>query len=661
VCGIVGAADLIGRRVFLQSKLLRMARAISHRGPDDEYFHIEPGIALAARRLAIIDIAGGRQPISNETGDIWTTFEGELFEYPELREQLLKRGHRFATRCDTEAWVHLYEELGEAMFQHARGQFSVAVWDRTTRTLLLGRDRAGIGPLYYTKHDGWLMWASEIKALLASGMIHATADVRGIDYFFNYFCMPTERTCFEQIRMLAPGHYARVKDGSFSCHQYWDLDFPDCGEEKRFKTPDLGAQELEHRLRGAVRKRLVGEVPLSCYLSGGLDSTIILKLSSEERGQPIPSFTIGLDNSGPFNERSKAEESARHIGSPLTIIDANQHDIMTAFPRLITASEGPVLDTSAACTMMLADANRRAGNTIALTGEGADELLAGYVWFKWNRRPQFLNNSGAPFTRLIAQAMSWIIGGGNTHRPPFCAAQGVRFAQQIAWEMIAQSRETLYSREMWERLDTFSAVEELPLSADRLRRWHPLNQSLYAAFKIMLPGLLLNAKGDRVLRQASTEGRYPFLDEDVVQFCSDIAPAYKLKGWTDKWLLRQVAARILPPAIADRRKTMFRANLSRSFLAENRLPWVDQLLSPESLKVTGYFDPIGVQLARQLQAQRSRGSLRRFSLDMGLVGVISTQLWHHLFVGGGLADIPVWTAPESTSEASRVVRSFAVE
>jgi asparagine synthase (glutamine-hydrolysing) len=627
-----------------------MARAIAHRGPDDEYLHIEPGVALGARRLAIIDIAGGRQPMSNETGDIWTAFEGELYQYPELRKHLLDRGHQFATHCDTEAWVHLYEEYGDAMFRKATGQFSVAVWDRNTRTLLLGRDRAGIGPLYYANSDGWLLWASEIKGLLASGMLSPMADACGIDYFFNYFCMPTDRTCFDQIRMLPPGHFARVKNGAFVREQYWDLDFPDSGTERQFATPQDGATELEDRLRLAVRRRLVGEVPLSCYLSGGLDSTVILQLCSQERGRPVSSFTLALDNSGPYNESSKAQESASLIGSPLSIVNATQSDIMHAFPRLITASEGPVLDTSAACTMMLADANRSAGNTIALTGEGADELLAGYVWFKWNRRPKLFSDAGSPLARLGAQAIPWAVGGGSTHRPQFFAAQGVRFAQQFSWEIMAQSRETLYSRDMWDRISSYSAAEELPLSASRMRKWHPLNQSLYAAFKIMLPGLLLHAKGDRALRQASTEGRYPFLDEDVVQFCSEIAPQYKLNGRTDKWLLRQVSERVLPPAIARRRKTMFRANMSGNFLVGNGNTWVDQLLSAESLRKTGYFDPAGVEFARRIQTQKPRWSLQRFSLDMGLMGVISTQLWHHLYLGGGLADIPAWAPPEVVAE-----------
>lgn len=646
MCGIAGAVDLVGDRVFPHERLLTMLRSVAHRGPDDEQVHVEPGVALGSRRLAIIDVAGGRQPIANEAGDVWVAFEGELYDYPCLRRQLLKRGHVLRSRCDTEAWVHLYEEQGERVFERAHGQFAVALWDRRRSKLLLGRDRAGIAPLYYAQADGWLLWASEAKSLLATGMIEPTADVRGLDYFFNFFCLPTERTCFERIRMLPPGHCAQVKNGAVTTRQYWDLEFPDRGAEEQYENPARAAEELEDLLRRSVRQRLVSDVPVSCYLSGGLDSSVILGLISQERGEAVPSFTVGLEDSGPVDERNAAAESARTFGSQLTTINVTERDIASAFRRLIECNEGPVLDTSAACMFMLADANRRAGNKVVLTGEGADELLAGYVWFKWNRRPEWLDRRGAPLRRAATHfALNWLIGGGDSHRPPFRAPGGVRLAQQFSWEIMSQSRALLYSRGMWDRIASYAAYDELPLPVDRIGRWHPLNQSLYAAFKVMMPGLLLQAKGDRAVHHASTEGRYPFLDEQVVAFCARLAPIYKLRGWTDKWLLRQMAANVLPKKIASRGKTMFRANLGKAFLGLDRPDWVDQLLSPESLRASGYFDAAAVQRARELQFSLSRQSLRRFCLDMGLAGVISTQLWHHLFLGGGLADLPVWTSP----------------
>jgi asparagine synthase (glutamine-hydrolysing) len=658
VCGIVGAFDLAGRRDFPQDRLLRMARAIGHRGPDDERVYFEPGLALGVRRLAIIDRGGGIQPIANESRDVWVTFEGELYDHATIRAGLIKRGHRLSTQCDTEIWAHSYEELGERVFRDARGQFSVAIWDQAPRMLLLARDRVGIGPLFYAEHDGWLIWSSEIKGILASGLISPRPDPRGIDHVFNFFCMPSERTCFIGIRQIPPGNYLRARDGNISLHQYWDLDFPDRGCERRFQDPDDAASELEEHLRAAVRRRLVSEVPVSCYLSGGLDSTIVLALSCQESGQPLPSFTVGLDHAGPADERHKAAQSAFFFGSENAVVNITQRDIVRTYPRLIEANEGPVVDTSAACMVRLAQANRAAGNVVALSGEGADEALAGYVWYKRPRPGRIQEWLNRPLERLVRQlTLSALIGGPCSHRPQFRAARGLRFDQQLSWEIMGQSRESLYSSDMWDHLRDWSAYDEIALPLKKLSRWHPLNQSLYVGYKVLLAGLLLSGKGDRALRTASTEGRFPFLDEQVTDFCAQLPPEYKVRGLTDKWLLRRVAAKVAPNQIRTRRKEMFRATMSPAFLRPDRPVWVDQLLSPESLRATGYFNVEGVRLARQMQLSKSRYSLSRFSLDLGLAGVISTQLWHHLYCGDVLADLPAWSPPEGVESltASRVV------
>jgi asparagine synthase (glutamine-hydrolysing) len=220
---------------------------------------------------------------------------------------------------------------------------------------------------------------------------------------------------------------------------------------------------------------------------------------------------------------------------------------------------------------------------------------------------------------------------------------------------VAHSRASLYTNRMWELLDGYNAYEDLPITADRLSRWHPLNQSIYTAYKVMFPGLQMLAKGDRPMKVASTEGRYPYLDERVVKFCAQIAPEYKLRGWTDKWLLRKLASRLLPAEIANRKKTMFRANLGKSFIGEDRPTWVDELLSDQSLRATGYFDPEGVRRAREAQHRMRRKSLARFSLDLGLSAAISTQLWHHIYCGGGLADLPTWSPPNVSESQDAVL------
>jgi asparagine synthase (glutamine-hydrolysing) len=620
-----------------------MTGAVAHRGPDDEHIHIEPGIALGARRLSIVDLSGGRQPLCNEDGSVWVTQNGELFEYPELQGELAARGHTLATRCDTELWVHLYEDLHEEMFGKTRGQFAIALWDRRTRTLILGRDRVGICPLYYAEVDGWLLWGSEIKAILSSGLIQARPDRKGIDLFFNTFCAGTTRTFFEGIKSIPPGHYLVIRDGRVELKQYWDLDFPDAGQERRLADPTPLVDELEHLMRLAVERRLRGDVPVVSYISGGLDSTVVLGLSSRERGYAVPSFTIGLDRAGP-DERTHATESAAALGSRLITVTMNRADIVAAYPELIRAAEGPVMDSACACLMRLASAVHEQGYKVVLTGEGADEALAGYAWFKTQKiRDMLKRRFGPSIPAAIRGLVLGSLGGDPAYRPNRFPIQGFRTAQQDIYDLLGQARSFLYSDDMWTQLSGHSVYDDLGITHDRFRHWAPLNQSLYVGYKVMLAGLLLLGKGDRVAMNSSVEARYPLLDDDVIAFSASIAPEYKLRRLTDKWLLRQVAARTLPAKIANRPKTMFRASRSEAFLDKNRPSWVDQLLSRESLETTGYFDPEGLAREREAQVRYPRITPKRIIMDLSLTCVVATQLWHHIFFGGGLCDLPTWS------------------
>ncbi len=358
----------------------------------------------------------------------------------------------------------------------------------------------------------------------------------------------------------------------------------------------------------------------------------------------MPSFTIGLDKAGP-DERSHARESARALGSTLSTVTMNRGDIVAAYPELIRAAEGPVMDSSAACLMRLARAVHDQGYKVVLTGEGADEALAGYAWFK-TQKIRDAARAGARWSRALKGARSLALAsiGGRAHRPDLLGIRGTRTAQQDVYDFMGQARSVLYSGTLWDRLAGHSAYDDLDLTNDRFSRWHPLNQSLYVGYKVMLAGLLLLGKGDRVAMNSSVETRYPLLDDDVIAFCASIAPEYKLRGLTDKWLLRQVAARTLPARIANRTKTMFRASRSEAFLDQNRPRWVDQLLSPESLKATGWFDPEAVARERAAQVRFPRITPKRIIMDLSLTCVIATQLWHHIYLGGGLCDLPTWDA-----------------
>ena len=409
--------------------------------------------------------------------------------------------------------------------------------------------------------------------------------------------------------------------------------------------PTSMIDELEHLMRQSVERRLRGDVPVVSYISGGLDSTVVLGLSSRERGKSVPSFTIGFDNAGP-DERAHSTESAKALGSPLTTVTLGSPEIAGMYPELVLAAEGPVMDTSCAALMKLAATVHGQGYKVALTGEGADEALAGYVWFKTQaareRIRKYVGN-GPPL--MVRKLLLAAVGGGSRHRAPLFGIGGVRTAQQDMYEMIGQARPILYTPGMWDRLGDHSPYDDLSLpSVDKMKRWAPMNQSLYVGYKVMLAGLLMISKGDRISMHSSVETRYPFLDDDVIDFCSKIAPEYKLRGKTEKWILRQVAARTLPEAIANRPKTMFRSRFSGTFLDHGHPAWVDQLLSPDSLRKTGYFDPEIVKRERMKQQALPRVTARRFVMDIALTCVVATQLWHHLFFGG-LCDLPAWSPP----------------
>ncbi len=320
----------------------------------------------------------------------------------------------------------------------------------------------------------------------------------------------------------------------------------------------------------------------------------------------------------------------------------NRADIVNAYPELIRAAEGPVMDSSAACLMRLARAVHDQHYKVVLTGEGADEALAGYAWFKTQKIRNAISWGPVNLALQGARTLALASIGGLAHQPKLQGIRGVRTAQLDVYDFMGQARSVLYSGSMWDRLDGYSPYDDLNLKNDRFGRWHPLNQSLYVGYKVMLAGLLLLGKGDRVAMNSSVETRYPILDEDVISFCASIGPEYKLHHFTDKWLLRQVAARTLPPRIANRRKTMFRASRADAFLDADRPHWVDQLLSPESLKATGWFDPEAVARERFAQCRFPRITPRRIIMDLSLTCVIATQLWHHIYLGGGLCDLPVW-------------------
>ncbi len=640
MCGIAGIVRIDGGLPVPRGVVKYMTDAIHHRGPDEEGFFEIPGLCFGSRRLAIVDIDNGTQPVTNETATVHAVFNGELFDYPERKRQLQQRGHRFTTCCDTELLPHLWEDHREEMFSSLRGQFALAIFDNKARRLTLARDRFGICPLYWTvqrtPQGSFLLFASEIKALLSSGMVTAQPDIRGIDHTFSFFALPGPITCFEGINALKPGHFMTIdlgKNGESATiteKAYWEIDFPDRGQEER--CSELSVERYRNLFRQSVERRLRADVPVVSYLSGGIDSSIVLAVAKELRGQAPPAFTLQINAPG-LDETSKAKEVADKLGADPTIIPINTTDIIAAYPGLIEAAECPVSDTCCSALLLLAREVHTQGYKVALTGEGADETLAGYPWFKLNRLMAPVDAMGFRISNLYRRTLNILLGLPNNSiaydRRTYDATGGSN-AWLDLYGLVSAGKGRVYGPKLKPLLNSYVAYEDLGLNPEKMKRWHPLNRSLYLGQRIHLPGLLLSIAGDRVAMHSSVETRYPFLDEDLTEFVQGLHPSWKLRRFQDKYLLRRAAENVLPKSIAWRPKAMFRAPWDVLDQHETS-GYLTPLLSCDALEETGYFDTKMVR--GHLSRLASIKGVKRTLLEETLAGVVMTQLWHHIFIG----------------------------
>lgn len=387
MCGIAGSIELAGKRQPDESVLRAMAAALVHRGPDDSGFLRAPGIGLAQRRLSIVGLQDGQQPIFNEDRSVALVCNGELFDFPERRAELESKGHKFRTHSDCEIIVHLYEEYGEDLFMQLKGQYAFALVDFNRNKVFLARDRVGICPLFWSRQGDTVYFASEIKAMLAAGVVPPEADPRGLDHLFTFFALGTRRTAFKNVQAIAPGHYLKIdfrSTGGAAApveRKYWDLDFPDWGQERDGDESQL-VDEFEAAFTRAVELRLRADVPVVSYLSGGVDSAYVMATAARIKGEALPSFTLRIPGKS-LDEVNNALHSSRAIGDRMpTIVEADADCIKNSYVSLTTAAECPVLDTSCAALLALSGEVRAQGYKTVLTGEGADEAFAGYIWFK---------------------------------------------------------------------------------------------------------------------------------------------------------------------------------------------------------------------------------------------------------------------------------------
>jgi len=636
MCGIVGVLDWGGKHPPDLGLLRRMLGIIRHRGPDEFGIYADHQAGIGCARLSIVDLSTGQQPITNEDESLWIVFNGEVYNHPELRAQLERAGHRFHTHSDTEVILHLYEDLGPECLQQFNGQFAIAIWDTRKQELFLARDRLGVRPLLYTLLPDGLLFGSEIKALLLDPRVEARFDPRALAQAFTFWAPLAPRTTFQSILELPPGHYMKVHAGSCTLTRYWSMTFPEAGSEDHI-SEEKAAEQLRDLLSDATRLRLRADVPVGSYLSGGLDSTFIAALIRGHTPETLCTFSIAFEEPA-FDERAYQEVATAFLGTDHRRTECTNADIGQVFPEVVWHTEAPLLRTSPAPMYLLSRLVHENHIKVVLTGEGADEFLGGYNIYKedkvrrfWARQPE------STWRPLLLQRLYPYIADlsreGDAYRAAFfrqglAAVDQVGYSHHIRWHNTARLQR-LFCAGLREALDGYDPVGEWLASLDSvLPNWSTLAQAQAIEVATFMSPYLLSSQGDRVMAANSVEGRFPFLDHRVVEFCSHLPPHFKVRGLEEKYILKKSAQGLLPSQVWQRRKQPYRAPIHPAFFAQP-LDYVQALLAPEALRACGVFDPDAVtRLVHKCQA----GAKVSEGDDMALVGVLSTQLIYHLFV-----------------------------
>jgi len=635
MCGITGFYNSDRDFTAHKDTLEEMVATLSHRGPDEKGFYCEGNIGLGQSRLSIIDLAGGTQPIYNEDRSICVVFNGEIYNYVELKPELEKRGHRFYTHSDTEVIVHLYEDYGNDFLTHLNGNFAIALWDTKKQRLLLARDRVGIRPLFYTHRNGTVIFGSEMKSIFAYPGVEPRIDIAGVEQVFTLWANVPPRTVFTDIKELAPGHFLTISPEGVATHPYWKLTFPDEKdmEQKPFAHYVAGIQD---RIHEAVKIRLRADVPVASYLSGGIDSSIIASLVKKHHNNELITFSVAFSDKG-FDERSYQMNMVDYLQTDHRIVEADYGAIGHAFTDVIRYAEKPTIRTAPAPLLILSKLVRDNNIKVVLTGEGADEVFGGYNIFKedkirrfWARQPEsklrplllsaiypYVNRKGQAFWQAFFKK-----GLTDIHNP--------YYSHLIRWNNTGQIKR-FFSKDI---LSQFNPQEHVFDALDTyinpdIARWHPFCRAQYLEMTVFMSGYLLSTQGDRMMMGNSVEGRFPFLDHTLIEYAATIPPEYKCRLLNEKYILKEAFKEYVPQEIVQRAKQPYRAPISTCFLHNDNTG--ADLLTEHKLNEFGYFNGSGVSRFFDRLRKAPGGSVSARD-DMAVSAITSMQLLHHHFI-----------------------------
>jgi len=611
MCGICGILQLNGTPVD-QGLLRRLTTVLRHRGPDDEGFFVDHGLGLGFRRLSIIDLTGGRQPMSNEDQTVTVVFNGEIYNFVELRAELKQQGHTFRTSSDTEVIVHGFEAWGDDVVHHLNGMFAFAAWDSRRRQLLLARDRLGIKPLFYTSNSDTLAFASEIKSLLLLPGFDPAVSDRGVFEYFSHHFIPGSGTIYRNIRKLTPGELLTVADGEVRTRTYWRPAVTSGPE----RTPAAWGEELRQRLREAVRLQLVADVPLGVFLSGGLDSSAVTAAMAESGAREIRTFNVGFEVPK-YDETTFAQLVSRHLGTTHETfrIAAEATDLL---PKLLWHLDEPLADATIIPTYLLAQATRRQV-TVALSGEGGDELFGGYTHYQGLQLNRWLSQLPVWCRRTLAAAARHLPLGGSPrlgflgHRLERIAATSLfplfeGYTRKVAF-FTPEEQQRLFSPDFRRRINGLPYLQHFWAIPQAYPDLDPLAQANLADLSVCLPDSLL-VKVDRMSMACSLEVRVPLLDHTLVEFALSIPMDLKVKGMHTKYLLRQALAPWLPPTILNRPKRGFNPPVE-FWLQQHLTDYAREHHLMATLAAAGYFNLAAVQAMAEAHIRGQRDFSRQ--------------------------------------------------
>lgn len=622
MCGIAGSFALDPDLPADREALARMLRPLAHRGPDDSGSHCVGGVALGYTRLAILDLAGGNQPHFNEDASLVSVCNGEIYNYPQLRRELEAKGHVLRSTCDVEVLVHLYEEHGADFVKRLNGQFALALYDGHRRELILARDPVGIAPLFYTVAGRTLLFGSEIKALLAHPGVQRRVNLAALDQILTFPGQVSPTTMFEGIHSLPPGQFLRARGGDFSLHEYWDLVYPRIGELSEEHPEAYHVERLEAALAQAVEDRLRADVPVGFYLSGGLDSSLIAALVQAARpGQRFHSFSITFPRTE-MDEGRYQRLMAERVQSIHHEVAFNPAEIASRLRAAVVCAEAPLKESYNTCSLALSERVHQAGLKVVLTGEGADELFAGYVGYRFDGAHIPRGSGGFDLETLLEDEVRERLWGDP------------EFFYERNYHGYRETKRALYASALAGCQADFDAARAPLVDRDKLRGRHPLHQRSYVDFKLRLADHLLADHGDRVAYAHSVEARFPFLDLNVIEVARTLPPGLLVKDAVEKYPVRALAAKHLPAEIVNREKFGFVAPGTPSLLAQPA-DWVEDLLSPETLRRQGYFDPASIQRLRSANGRPGANLNPTFDTD-ALMVVLTFGLFLEAF---GMSDL----------------------